>query len=149
MAKQRAFFIVGHEDWGKSWTLRALTGGLHRSVTINGRKVQIKRMSNDDKFTQRRVWLSKRRAAKHPRFLAAFCPKLVPPDDSAKMLIDIVRRQYTLYFWVLERSQKSGSLMPRAEIGAMRTLGTVRLFPGRATPATRATDLRKFLGMHV
>jgi hypothetical protein len=44
-------FVVGHERWGKSKTLRSLTNGnIHRRrIIISGTEFYVRRMSNDDK----------------------------------------------------------------------------------------------------
>jgi len=48
--KKKAFAVVGHSNWGKSYTLRALTDNTpqYRWWEIKGELFNIKRMSNDD-----------------------------------------------------------------------------------------------------
>jgi hypothetical protein len=46
----QAFFVVGHSNWGKSSTLKALAAPPQvRKVVVGGRTFFIRRMSNDDR----------------------------------------------------------------------------------------------------
>jgi hypothetical protein len=51
MVKGKAFFVVGHKNWGKSETLTALTNGNYhiRNWDIRGESFFVRRMSDDDR----------------------------------------------------------------------------------------------------
>src|SRR6266478_2533605 len=51
--KRLVAFVVGHEKWGKTYTLRALCGPTARRVTIGGIEFLVRRSSNDDITTQK------------------------------------------------------------------------------------------------
>jgi hypothetical protein len=46
--KRLVAFVVGHEKWGKTFTLRALCGHAAKRVTIGGVEFFVRRSSNDD-----------------------------------------------------------------------------------------------------
>ncbi len=79
MAKGKAFFVVGHKNWGKSDTLEALTGGNYhfRYWPVNGHKFFIRRMSDDDRPEQYREFARHLDPDHMPYVLAALCPRLL------------------------------------------------------------------------
>lgn len=146
MAKGKVFLVVGHATWGKSWTLRALTHGkLPRSAVYAGQPFVIKRMSNDDDLEGLRTFFRHLVTDNVPRAIAAFCPKLVAPDTSARSLIAILRPRFELFFWVQHQAFGKPHVIGAGELAAMRALGKVHVFRGRAPATKRAADLRLFI----
>ena len=145
MARARAILVVGHENWGKSRTLQALTGGQQRSAMFGSTRVYVKRMSNDDDPLQLEKYFRDLNPAVQTRVLVAFCPKLAPPDTSARNLLAILQPGYDLLFWVQRDSYPDQRVISPAELAAMRACGRVHVFPGRAADVQRGADLRRFI----
>jgi len=73
MNNKKIVFVVGHENWGKSKTLKALTDNNRyvKNYELGGHEWFIRRMSNDDQpdgYYDFMDVLSK------PYLIAAFCP---------------------------------------------------------------------------
>jgi hypothetical protein len=108
-------------------------------------RVYIKRMSNDDDHRQLEKYLRSLKPSLQACVLVAFCPKLLPPDESARSLLSILRPNYDLFFWVQRDSYPDRRVISQAEIAEIRALGRVRDFPGRVADKRRAADLRRFI----
>src|ERR1043165_566165 len=157
MKSGKATMVVGHEHWGKSTTLRALTGT--RSVTrgpetmiIKGHKVRIKRMSNDDPKDKdpQHFWrfICGLDPESDPYVIIAFCPNFESDAKTrrnkldAGSILDKLASSYQLSFWVIKESQNPQEKLPREisakEIKALRGYGRVETFSGKATEKERA-----------
>lgn len=137
MSEPKIFFVVGHSNWGKSRTLRALTGETHRvrRTEIAGVEYFIRRMSNDDQpegFIKRMVAMEPNR---WPYILAALCPDFDDPTKAtASVLQGLCDRGYTLFFWVLAQQHRTGERISPSEISrcglsAMSKFSRSRLKP--------------------
>ena len=150
MPNPQLFFVVGHKDWGKSRTLRALTGGEHqvRKTTVGNHTFLIWRMSNDDKPA---VWTRRLRELNpqtHTRAILTVCPT---PD--AQAALDSLRSQYALFFWVIRHSHgdypnSDGRTISTVEEQALRSLGVVEVFEDIADAPVRAAALKRFINTH-
>lgn len=141
--KQQAFFVVGHSHWGKSRTLKALTGNSAyvRSMSIGGRSFAIRRRSNDDIDTA--PWAARITAlesAGHSHLLLALCP-----TTQALPVLRRLSRTYDLYFWVMkDRFKGTGQITP-AEVARLQAFGRVSLFSGQHPARVRARALLNFI----
>jgi hypothetical protein len=152
MAKGKAFFLVGHEDWGKSETLKALTNGnRHRRYwPINGNRFFIRRMSDDDKPKEYKHFLETRLIRdQRPYVLAALCPTLDKRLDNKLLrdLLSAVKRSYEVFFFVLRnKGDNPVKIIRDDEIAAFDALGTTKVYRiAGATPKDRAKALEKFI----
>jgi len=111
MPKPKIAFVVGHEKWGKSETLRAITNG--NKHQIGGVEFFIRQMSNDD-ITPRnpnsfeKFWKSID-PKKKPNVIGTLCPKFQDLDRAAKLVevLDALRKKgYQLFFWVIRNRCK-------------------------------------------
>jgi hypothetical protein len=151
---RRLAFVVGHENWGKSETLRALidiSDGHGRKVTIDGSEFLVRRMSNDDKPRSYRNFMN---SISRPYAIAALCPKfkkLQNYDDPMKVIDAVLQslreRGYGLFFWVIEHKwREPARVIGREELAELRQYGTVGMFQGRDVEAgERARRLRSFV----
>lgn len=152
MNKGRIFFVVGHRRWGKSTTLRALTGRrLARSFLINSHKFYIRRTSNDDVRigeppTGYYEFLSHLKPEQNLHVLATLCPTLWD-----KRLFNNLRRlkaSYQLFFFVLKRRWDGKRQISVEEISALRKLGIGRRtyeFKKEGEATQRANSLKLFI----
>jgi hypothetical protein len=146
MAKGKAFVVVGHKNWGKSLTLKALTNGDHneRTIKLNGNKFFIRRMSNDDvplsflKFIEKLDPLSK------SHVILTLCPDF--EIDATIKILDKLNEKYRLFFWVIENQYGRGRQITDAEIKRLKQYGEVEVFKERdAESNRRAKRFRRFI----
>lgn len=143
-------FVCGHSNWGKSMTLRPLTGGTHqgRWADVGDPPFRVQKMSNDDVrddsddqyFDRMDVYTPD----VTPRLIATLCPRLDDPRIP-RLMRDLQRRGYRLYFWVLERQFSGPGVITADELDRLRTFGDVEVFPRRAESPVRAAALRRFI----
>lgn len=147
MTQPRAVFVVGHSNWGKSRTLRALTdGNAHRRyVQLRGVEFFIRRMSNDDRPDEFYAFVNSLRPSHTPQLIAAFCPSFGDPR-AQRCLDHLVHHGYGLFFWVMRRAYLAARVVTADEIGRLRASGTVEIYDrGDAEDGVRATALRQFV----
>ena len=148
MLKPKIVFVVGHSNWGKSRTLKALTGESHRvrRTQIAGVEYFIRRMSNDDQpksFIERMAAMEPDR---WPQILAALCPDFDNPTKATATVLQGLRdRGYKLYFWVLTQQHGTGESIRSCEISRLRKYGKVELFSKQAEAAIRAKNFRAYV----
>lgn len=147
-------FVCGHSHWGKSLTLRPLTGDAHqgRWADVGDPPFRVRKMSNDDVRDEaddryfRRLDVYTPEVT--PRLLATLCPRMDDPRIP-RLMGDLRRRGYRLYFWVLRRQFNGSGVITPEEIGRLRTYGDVEIFARRAESPIRAEALRRFISHHV
>lgn len=146
-------FVVGHSNWGKSSTLRALTNDEFRVRwhTISKVDFFIRRMSNDDQTQGYIDFMTKITPAKYQSLIAALCPKI---DDAKnpteKILKNLDSKGFRLFFWVLETEQGKGNgFISKDEIAMLHRYGTVIIHLGKSTPKQNASVFSKFISERV
>jgi hypothetical protein len=154
MAEKLAVFVVGHEHWGKSFTLRALEGICdHRGRCVTIREVEflVRKMSNDD---QPKGYITFMDSISRPHVIAALCPKfkkLRNYNNPSKVVDGVLRglreRGYRLLFWVIEHKWGAPSeVVSREEMSELRNYGTVEVFGGVGVHGEeRAREFRRFV----
>ncbi|MEX3639661.1 hypothetical protein [Paraburkholderia sp. BR14320] len=148
MSKPKIAFVVGHSNWGKSHTLRALTNGsrYQRRLTVKDVEFLIRRMSNDDLPESFIQFMATADPQSIPAIIAALCPNF--QDESAatdSVLTELRTKGYRLFFWVMEQQYGTANTMPAGDISRLRKYGTVVVFPKVAEATTRARSFRKFV----
>ena len=140
--KAQAFFVVGHSNWGKSQTLRALAGPHQvRRWSVKGRDFFVRRMSNDDLSDKWMKFIKQLDPARRSHVIAALCPKTDALD-----LLGTLKDKYNLFFWVLRHSYEGYGAISAQEEDALRALGTVVVFDQKHAPAEqRAKALKEFV----
>jgi hypothetical protein len=142
----QAFFVVGNGDFGKSGTLKALTGGLHRTTLVGGRKFLIKRRSNDDIPKPWEEFIKALNPDNTPYVIVAICPK----EHAVPLLREMRRRGFELFFWIIRvRSDNNGERLTPDEEARFRDIGTVAFCEQRAERPERAKQFRRFVESHV
>lgn len=155
MQKGKAFAVVGHKQWGKSETLKALSSGnAHaRRQVIKSREFFIRHMSNDDYPRSFYALINSLDPARWPYVIAAMCPTFVDKKQRA-VLIETLRsfkKRYELFFFVLRTDyHRHKRRISDDEIRNLERFGTVRVFTdANAGPEKRARALRRFIGKFI
>jgi hypothetical protein len=147
MARGRVVFVVGHANWGKSRTLRALTSGNphQRRVQIGGVEFFIRRMSNDDRPNDFYEFIRDVQPSEKSDLIIAFCPAFEEPR-TRWCLEQLQVKEYRLFFWVLHQQYGNGRFVTPDETRRLRGYGVVDIFDdGQAEDRRRATSLRIFV----
>ena len=148
MPHPKVFFVVGHSNWGKSETLRALTNGSHRvrRTTIADLEVFIRRMSNDDlpeSFIKR---MSTIHPDHWPYIIAALCPDFDDPEKKTATVLQALKDNgYKLFFWVLQKQYGTDEIITAGELSQLRSYGKVELVTEAAEAGARAKKLRSYV----
>ncbi|MDR2500027.1 MAG: hypothetical protein LBD37_02965 [Treponema sp.] len=148
MAKGTVFLLARHSDWGKSQTLKALTGGNHhpRRISITGtksgvtREFFIKRSSNGDDVEK--YWDFAKKET-HDWLIAAFSS-----DADAAHILEYLAERYTIYCFVLEHCYSHPEeAIPQDELAAMQKYAArVSVYsPRKAAADTRAAAFCAFI----
>lgn len=141
MQKGRCVMVVGHKHWGKSKTLRALTGNLARSCILEGDRYQVRRMSNDDDPEGLEEFFKKLDPTITPSVIAAFCPNF-EGEVSVRNLLGRIGTKYHIAFWVQLNAHDGVRQILPEEVEALRKFGEVMIYPGRGEGPERARHLR-------
>lgn len=148
MARGKAFLVVGHKQWGKSRTLKALTDGNHRvrGVSIADHHLFIRRMSNDDKPSDFRDLVRTLRPSRHEFVILAFCPVF---DQDADDILSDLKEHYDLHSFVLKHSYDGDRHISADEIAALRGFGNIEVFDRQVEATARSEALRAFIEFHL
>lgn len=149
--QKKAFAVVGHSNWGKSRTLKALTDGTHqfRWWEINYRCFLIKRMSNDDDSDALLDYV-KGLTTDDDSLIFALCPNF--DDDKRRtvpILNELARQGYQLYFWVIEKAYNRDQKIVPAQLNALREYGKVQIESKKLEASSRAKELLTFIKAHI
>lgn len=155
MAQGKAFAVVGHKNWGKSKTLKALTDGdvYQRKCTIKAKKFLVRRMSNDDRPQSFYDLLNDLRPDQWQYVILALCPTLTDKRKRALLvpILQSFRKRYRLFFFVLRTDYyKHTRRITDDEIDLLTRFGTVKVFlDPKANPTTRARAFKRFVAKNV
>lgn len=143
----KVFVVVGHRRWGKSTTLRALADGKH-TVVIDGQRLSIKRMSNDDPPINGLIkFIREAKKSSKALLIMALCPDFYTDNSVTTVLNEL--KGYELLFWVIQHSQNPNERQPRRipdnEIEALRRVGRIEVFEHKGNGEERANALRGFI----
>jgi hypothetical protein len=146
MSNKKIVFVVGHENWGKSKTLKALTDNSRyvKNHELGGLIWFIRRMSNDDRPDSYYTFMDKLTT---PYLIAAFCPNF--DDERSKITVALLEKLndkgYKLYFWVLKNQFTSGLSMSSDYIEKLKKFGEVEVYSKNSDSSIRATELKKYI----
>jgi predicted MPP superfamily phosphohydrolase len=157
MEKGKAFFLVGHRNWGKSRTLRALTNGSRRwYIVVKAVRFFIRRRSNDDVRDDFIRFLNTLDPKQKPYVIVALCPKFDERSTNSKKrntekMLRQLREKYNLFFFVLihQWHENGNGRISDGEIQMLRRLGHVELYRANNrrddADITRAKKFRKYI----
>ena len=148
MAKPKIAFVVGHSDWGKSKTLRALTNGNYwiKRTKINGVEFFVRRMSNDDLPDSFIRKMKSMNPAVWPHIIAALCPNFDDAKVSTRSILSDLRgKGYQLFFWVIQCQHGTDEVVSPGELALLRQFGKVEVFADRSEAEVRAKRFASFI----
>jgi len=148
MPKPKVFFVVGHSNWGKSKTLRALTNEDYRvrRTTISGVEYFIRRMSNDDLPDSFIEWMTMVNPKKWPNILATLCPDFEDPDKGTVAVLQALQdKGYKLFFWVLSKKFGTNDFIQAHEISRLRAFGKVEVIKDEWEASVRGKKFKAFV----
>ncbi len=147
----KAFVLIGHRHWGKSRTLRALTGGrLTRRDTIAGRTFRIRRTSNDDLPSEFEHFVRSLQPATDPFVIVPMCPNFGGVQADAESLLRELTSKYQVFIWVLQQAYGGGREINRQEIAELTRFGTVGIDQHSDHEARRrAVTFQRFIAANV
>jgi hypothetical protein len=140
MSKPVAFLVVGHRQWGKSRTIRALARK-PGWVTIADRRFFVRIMSNDDQEASYKDFVAAVRPDRRPFLIAAYCP-----EEGSQPLLRALARKYRVRAFVLERNYRDDDAVSPNELARLRAHAKVYIYtPIRRPAAARAKALARFI----
>ncbi len=148
MVRGKAFLVVGHKRWGKSRTLKSLTGeNAHaRRVSIAGHDLFVRRMSNDDHPEKFHQFVSTLDSGSPEHVILAFCP-VFDQGDAEDVLRKLVER-YDIFSFVIRHEFNGERKILPSEVTGLRKFGKVEIFEDRSEAPDRASALRAFVKRH-
>lgn len=152
MSAPKVFFVVGHEHWGKSHTLRELTAESVRrtQVQVGGVTLFVRRMSNDDAPASFIRFMQHLMPQLRPFVIATLCPNFERSGRRTVPALEQLRTVgYRLYFWVLHHAYADGRVVEETEIDRLGEYGEVSVFEPRVEAAERAAAFRRFVTTHL
>src|SRR3972149_11354391 len=152
MPKGKAFVVVGHRNWGKSRTLKALTDGSShlQTLTIKSFDFYIRRMSNDDVPerlpNQFADFVENLDPNLYPYLIVALCPNFTDPLPKTTTILRELAKKYQLFFFVLQHKYGRDKEISGAEIEKLKRFGKVKVFSMKNAEAdVRAKEFRAFI----
>ncbi len=145
----KAFVIVGHRHWGKSFTLNAISNGnVHqRRVVLASKTVFLRRMSQDDRPASFHDFCDRVHPSSRPFVIMTLCPV---QDAKTVQSLKKLANKYRLFFFVLLRQYRDNGTISRTELAFLRTWGSVTVFSkANAESATRANALKQMVLSHL
>lgn len=150
MSKGKAFIVVGHSNWGKSRTLRQLTGSKRRSwIQLKDVWIFIRRMSNDDIAEDLLKFLEKIVPEEKNVIIITLCPNFADPERKTNEIIRILNDKYTPFFFVLKNRYSNDAVVSEEEISTLKTVGFLEVLLGKVVDSERARSLKKFIEKHI
>jgi hypothetical protein len=148
LKKGKAFVLVSHRRWGKSTTLTSLTGGMARRIYVDGTRIVVRRMSNDEDDEGFFHLLDYTYPDAQPYVVVAMCPTFKEDRRRLPLIAALTSfsKRYDLFFFVLGRlDTKSGKRVAKHEIEAMEKFGSVEIFSRSIEADGRARAFKKFI----
>jgi hypothetical protein len=141
MASPSAFLVVGHKQWGKSRTIRALRKK-RGWVTIGGQDFFVRRMSNDDPPEKGyEDFIAGLDPREKPYVLIAYCP-----EEGSPRLLRALTAKYRVYAFILDHSYTDDRRISANEVAGLRQYARIEVFTPVGQPATdRARALERFI----
>lgn len=145
-----AFAVVGHENWGKSFTLKKFIGSAHKHwIEINGKWFYVKHMSNDDISGELYDWVKdfiKKYKNKDYGLIFALCPDFENLEKKTKKILELLTDfDIFIKFFVLDKNYKSKKPISESEISILKKYGTIYSVDGTIECTDRANKLRQFI----
>ena len=148
MLSPRIVFVVGHSNWGKSETLRALTSGSYRQrrITINSLELFIRRSSNDDDPETFIKLMKSIDPVRWPYVIAALCPNFDVKARKTQLVLELLQSKgYKFFFWVIKHKYGTDTAIASEEIARLRAFGKVEVVTETVEASKRAREFKNYI----
>lgn len=148
---KKTIVLAGHENFGKTKTLQALTGKQRATtVTIDKTGYVLHNMSNDDDPKRMLDFVGNLDPAQTTNLIITLCPNFHNPKKlTLQILSQLKAKGYQMNFWVLEKQFGDYNIVTPCEIVALAKWGCVEVFGAASTPAAqRAKHFKAFIRRH-
>jgi len=144
---KKVFFLVGHENFGKSRTLVELTGSTNRKYLKLGQvECLVRRKSNDD---IKKDLLDEAKEIVRTDFqcvIIALCPNFESPERWTRDIIEVFRNAgFDVHFFVLKDEYSGSRVVSDKEVAILKSYGTTVLYEKSREAAVRAKELEKYI----
>ena len=143
----KAFILVGHSNWGKSATLKAMTGGkphIHYHQ-IADKKFFIRRMSNDDFPEEFRDFCESLDPDTKEYLLTTLCPDFDNQFKYTANSLIILKEKYDLSFFVLKHKYGSDRCVTDQEMNSLEDYGPVYVYDKKSEAKDRAEAFKAYI----
>jgi hypothetical protein len=144
---KKVFLLVGHENFGKSRTLVKLTESKNsQHIVIDNKWFALKRKSNDDIGKDLLKYVKEVLGNKNCKYiLLCFCPDFKEPKKYSIQILETLRKECELYFFVLMKQFGGNSVVSLNEIGELKKYGNVFQYEESDDANDRADALIKYI----
>ena len=149
MNDKKAFMVVGHENWGKSFTMNKIRNGKKHSLEIKGIEFWARNMSNDDDTEGFFKYVSKLNHIKRPYAILTLCANFNNEERLTRKSLDVLKNKYKLYFWVIQNSYIGGRVVSPGEIDELKKYGDVEIYQGKENDEVRAKKFNKYIEANI
>ncbi|MCL5028598.1 MAG: hypothetical protein M1480_06210 [Bacteroidetes bacterium] len=145
-----AIAVVGHENWGKSFTLKRFIGSAHKHwIEVNNKWFYVKHMSNDDISGKLFEWVEnfiKKYKDKDYGLIFAFCPDFENKEKKTKAILNLLKDfDITIRFFILDKSYNTKEVINRTDIQELKKYGKICSVDGANKSTNRAKKLLEFI----
>lgn len=140
----------GHENWGKSFTLKKFAGSAHKHwIEINDKFFYVKHMSNDDISGELFDWVKdfiKKHRDKDYGLIFALCPDFENLEKKTTKILELLAEfKIIIKFFVLDKNYNSKKPISHSEINQLKKYGTTYSVDGSSEDINRANKLLQFI----
>jgi ATP-dependent RNA circularization protein (DNA/RNA ligase family) len=143
-----AVVLVGHSNWGKSKTLKALTNNVaqYRYWEIANKVFFIRRMSNDDFSEDLKKIIDSLSPQAQENVILTLCPDFDEPLKYTKSNLVTLSKKYKVFFFVLQHAYGRNCSVSPVEIEELAKYGKVKMFTEKDVEASsRAKALKEYI----
>jgi hypothetical protein len=140
--KKKAFLLVTHSEEVKSSFLKELAEGnkYKKSVKINQVKIFLRR---ETKYTQEKFFDSIAET-ENDFLITTFSPDFNGGSDRAKYALTILKRKYSLFFFILKQERRFLKMITDAEVSVLKSYGQIQISNSHSA-AEQAIEFKKFI----
>jgi hypothetical protein len=106
-------------------------------------------MSNDDIPDELLKFVRQLDPNRKPIIIIALCPDFSEDSKKTKLILEFLRKKYSLFFFVLKKKWDGTAEITRDEIETLRSYGSVEILSQQSDYRSRGAALRKFVVDHL
>jgi hypothetical protein len=147
---EKAIAVVGHSNWGKSYTLKSFIGSPHKHwIKIGETWYYVKHMSNDDISGRLLAWIEEfiiKYSNQDYGLIFALCPDFENLEKKTEQILKLFQdKDIKLGFFVLKQNFRNTLYISNDEIEKLKHFGKLNLFDGREEANIKAKALLTYV----